>query len=86
LIGVRACTFCKEIENHINAASVQKHLNIDRWCTCFFPIKLVKLEFSLPEETFVEQCNGAEKNLQQEQRQLQKNENVKETLQKHRVS
>lgn len=50
------------------------------------PIKLVKLEFSLPEETFVEQCNGAEKNLQQEQRQLQKNENVKETLQKHRVS
>lgn len=50
------------------------------------PIKLVKLEFRLPEETFTEQVSVAEKTLQQEQRQLQKNENVKETLLKHRVS
>lgn len=50
------------------------------------PIKLVKLEFRLPEEIFIEQVDDAEKTLQQEQKQLQRNENVKQTLQKHRVS
>lgn len=61
--------------------------------SCFFhqatyveaPLCLLKLEFLLPEEKFVTSVEEAEKTLQQEKQQLQRKQNVKETLQKHKV-
>lgn len=49
------------------------------------PLCLLKLEFLLPEEKFVSSVEEAEKTLQQEKQQLQRKQNVKETLKKHKV-
>lgn len=49
------------------------------------PIRLLKLEFVLPEEKFDLQMNKAEMALQQHREQLNTNTNVKDALQKHRV-
>ena len=49
------------------------------------PRCLLKLEFLIPEEKFVTSVQDAEKTLQQEKQQLQQNQNVKATLQKHKV-
>jgi heme exporter protein D len=49
------------------------------------PLCLLRLEFLLPEEKFVSSVDEAEKILQQEKEQLRRNENVKATLQKHKV-
>ncbi|XP_025103982.1 nesprin-1-like isoform X4 [Pomacea canaliculata] len=48
------------------------------------PIRLLKLEFVLPEEKFDLQMNKAEMALQQHREQLNTNTNVKDALQKHR--
>ena len=50
------------------------------------PIKLLKLEFVIPEEKFDHQLSKAEHTLKQCQEQLASNTNVKDALQKHRVS
>ena len=50
------------------------------------PIKLVKLEFRVQEEKFLGIMENAEKTVNQQQQQLQRRENVKETLQKHKVT
>ena len=50
------------------------------------PIRLIKLEFCIPEEKFTQSLDSAEKTLAQEQQQLNRNENVRAVLQKHRVS
>ena len=50
------------------------------------PIKLLKLEFVIPEEKFDHQMGKAEQTLKQCQEQLASNTNVKDALQKHRVS
>ncbi|KAL5008450.1 hypothetical protein ScPMuIL_014031 [Solemya velum] len=61
-----------------NIQAQWKHLNF------VAPIQLMKMEFSVPEEKFLAQMDTAEKNLHQQQQQLAKGENVKETLQRHR--
>nr|KAG5692778.1 hypothetical protein BaRGS_009394 [Batillaria attramentaria] len=48
------------------------------------PIKLLKLEFVLPEEKFEHQIGKAELALKQHQEQLASNTHVKDALQKHR--
>ncbi|KAL8590280.1 hypothetical protein ACOMHN_006396 [Nucella lapillus] len=48
------------------------------------PIRLLKLEFVLPEEKFDKHMNKAEQTLQHSQQQLAANVNVREALQKHR--
>jgi hypothetical protein len=49
------------------------------------PIRLLKLEFVLPEEKFDLQMTKAEQVVKQNQQQLASNTNVKDALQKHRV-
>ena len=51
----------------------------------FAPVKLIKLEFCVQEEKFVQALENAEKTINQQQLMLQRRENVKETLQKHKV-
>ncbi|XP_076442566.1 muscle-specific protein 300 kDa-like isoform X3 [Babylonia areolata] len=48
------------------------------------PIKLLKLEFVIPEEKFEHQFGKAEQALKQNQEQLAANVNVRDALQKHR--
>ena len=52
----------------------------------FSPVKLIKLEFCVQEEKFVGLVENAEKTINQQQLMLQRRENVKETLQKHKVA
>ena len=49
-------------------------------------MRLIKLEFYVPEDTFTTSLDSAEATMQQEQQQLRKNENVKDVLRKHKVS
>ena len=49
------------------------------------PIKLLKLEFVIPEEKFEHQIGKAEVTIKQNQDQLAANTNVRDALQKHRV-
>ncbi|XP_035824390.1 nesprin-1 [Aplysia californica] len=48
------------------------------------PIKLLKLEFAVPEDKFEAAIGKAEEALQQQQEQIKRNQNVKEALIKHR--
>lgn len=50
------------------------------------PIRLVKLQFQLPEETFLQNIELAEKTLAQQRQALAQKGNVKEILRKHKVS
>ena len=49
------------------------------------PVKLVKLEFAVQEEKFLGLVENAEKTINQQQQKLQRRDNVKETLLKHKV-
>ena len=49
------------------------------------PIRLVKLEFQLPEETFLQNIELAEKTLNQQRQALAEKGNIKEILRKHKV-
>ncbi|KAK3089398.1 hypothetical protein FSP39_003323 [Pinctada imbricata] len=58
----------------------------DRWqeIQVLAPIRLIKIEFCIPEDKFVQSMDSAEKTLAQEQQALKKNENVRAVLQKHK--
>ena len=60
----------------------------ERWDHVMYhaPIKLLKLEFAVPEDKFEAAILKAEEALQQQQEQIKKNQNVKEALARHRVS
>lgn len=49
------------------------------------PIRLLKLEFTVPEDKFKQSVEMAEVALQQQQEQIRRNQNVKEALAKHKV-
>ena len=61
-------------------------LSFPQHVTHHAPIKLLKLEFAVPEDKFEAVIGKAEEALQQQQEQIKRSQNVKEALIKHRVS
>ena len=50
------------------------------------PVHLVELEFRLPEETFLQNVEVAEKTLEHQREQLKNKANIKDILRKHQVT